>query len=105
MRDAVRPVDSRLAIHGMTTEAMHIDQAISTEIMLARLCSAFAALALITACVGLYGTVAFNVAIHLSERFSASVILSDIAMANSRKRAKKPEDVGKRPRAVNACAA
>jgi predicted permease len=61
VRAIVRDADSRLAIHGMKTQVEHIDQAISTEITLARLCSAFAAIALVIACVGLYGTVAFNV--------------------------------------------
>jgi macrolide transport system ATP-binding/permease protein len=51
----------------MTTQASYVDQAISTEITLARLCSAFALLALVIACVGLYGTVAFNVARRTTE--------------------------------------
>jgi ABC-type antimicrobial peptide transport system permease subunit len=62
VREIVRQADSRLAIHQMKTQAAHIDQAISTEITLARLSSVFAAIALLIACVGLYGTVAFNVA-------------------------------------------
>jgi macrolide transport system ATP-binding/permease protein len=67
VRDTVRQVDSRIAIHDLKTQAAHIDQAISTEITLARLCSVFAALALVIACVGLYGTVAFNVARRTNE--------------------------------------
>ena len=67
VRALVREADPRLAIHGMKTQAQHIDQAISTEITLARLCSTFAILALIIACVGLYGTVAFNVARRTTE--------------------------------------
>jgi macrolide transport system ATP-binding/permease protein len=67
VREIVRQADSRLAIHDLKTQAVHIDQAISTEITLARLCSLFAALALIIACVGLYGTVAFNVARRTNE--------------------------------------
>lgn len=63
----VRQADSRIAIHDLKTQAVHIDQAISTEITLARLCSMFAALALVIACVGLYGTVAFNVARRTNE--------------------------------------
>ena len=62
VRAVVREADSRLAVHNMKTQADHIDQAISTEITLAKLCSAFALLALVMACVGLYGTVAFTVA-------------------------------------------
>jgi predicted permease len=62
VRETVRQVDGRLAIHDLETQAAHVDQAISTEITLARLCAAFAALALAIACVGLYGTVSFAVA-------------------------------------------
>jgi ABC-type antimicrobial peptide transport system permease subunit len=51
----------------MKTQAEHIDQGISTEITLAKLCSLFAVLALVIACVGLYGTVAFNVARRTTE--------------------------------------
>mgnify|MGYP001079593031 CR=1 FL=1 len=63
----VRQVDSRLAVSGLETQAAHIDQAISQEITLARLCTAFAILALLIACVGLYGTVAFSVERRTSE--------------------------------------
>ena len=67
VRQTVRDVDARLAIHDLQTQAAHVDQGISTEITLARLCTAFAALALVMACVGLYGTVAFNVARRTNE--------------------------------------
>ncbi|HEY3885045.1 MAG TPA: FtsX-like permease family protein, partial [Vicinamibacterales bacterium] len=67
VRAIVRDIDSRLAIHDMKTQAEHIDQGISTEITLADLCSGFALLALIIACVGLYGTVAFNVSRRTTE--------------------------------------
>ena len=61
VRQIVRQIDSRLAISEVETQASHIDQAINREIVLARLCTAFAGLALVIACIGLYGTVAFNV--------------------------------------------
>ena len=51
----------------MTTQAAHIDQAISQEITLARLYTMFAALALVISCVGLHGTVAFSVARRTKE--------------------------------------
>jgi ABC-type antimicrobial peptide transport system permease subunit len=44
-----------------------IDQTINQEIVFARLCSLFAVLALIIACVGLYGTMAYGVARRTSE--------------------------------------
>jgi ABC-type antimicrobial peptide transport system permease subunit len=65
--ETVRRTDPRIAIHDLKTQAVHIDQAISTEITLARLCSVFAVLALVIACVGLYGTVTFNVARRTTE--------------------------------------
>jgi len=67
VRQVVREVDSRLAVSDLKTQATHIDQAISQEIALARLCSIFAGLALVIACVGLYGTVSFNVARRTGE--------------------------------------
>jgi macrolide transport system ATP-binding/permease protein len=51
----------------MQTQAAEIDGTISQEITLARLCTVFAALALVVASVGLYGTVAYNVARRTSE--------------------------------------
>ena len=44
-----------------------IDQTIHQEIAFAKLCTAFALLALLIACVGLYGTVAYSVARRTSE--------------------------------------
>jgi predicted permease len=67
VRAIVREADSRLAIHGMTTQAEYIDRTISTEITLAKLCSVLAFLALVIAGVGLYGTVAFNVSRRTTE--------------------------------------
>jgi ABC-type antimicrobial peptide transport system permease subunit len=67
VRQTVKQVDSRLAVYDLKTQATHIDQEISTEITLARLCAGFAGLALLIACVGLYGTVAFNVARRTTE--------------------------------------
>jgi predicted permease len=62
VQEILRRTDSRLALVDLKTEAAHIDQAISEEITLARLCTLFAAVALLIACVGLYGTVSYNVA-------------------------------------------
>ena len=67
VREIVRQADSRLPVADMQTQAAEIDGTISQEITLARLCSVFAALALAIASVGLYGTVAYNVARRTSE--------------------------------------
>jgi macrolide transport system ATP-binding/permease protein len=65
--EVVRQADWRLAVLDVKTQAAHIDHGISREITLARLCSTFAAIALAIACVGLYATVAFNVARRTKE--------------------------------------
>jgi predicted permease len=67
VREIVRQADTRLAVSDVKTQAAHIDQAINQEIALGRLCTTFAVLALIIACVGLYGTVAFTVARRTAE--------------------------------------
>ena len=61
VRQIVRQLDSRLAVADLQTQTAQIDQAISQEITLARLCTTFAGLALVIACVGLYGTMSFHV--------------------------------------------
>jgi predicted permease len=67
VREVVRQADARLPVANIITQAAQIDQAIHQEITFANLCTAFALLALLIACVGLYGTVAYNVARRTSE--------------------------------------
>jgi hypothetical protein len=67
VRQVVRETDARLAIYDLRTQAAHVDQAISTEMTLARLSSVFATLALVIACIGVYGTIAFTVAHRTTE--------------------------------------
>ena len=67
VRQIVHDADSRVPITNVTTQAAEIDQTINQEIVLARLCTAFAILALVIACVGLYGTMAYAVARRTSE--------------------------------------
>jgi len=65
--DIVRQVDSRVPVTNIVSQVDEINQTISREIMFARVCAAFAILALTIACVGLYGTVAYNVASRTGE--------------------------------------
>lgn len=51
----------------MKSQSAWIDQTISQEIAFARLCTVFALLALAIACVGLYGTMSYNVARRTGE--------------------------------------
>ncbi|HYL76392.1 MAG TPA: ABC transporter permease [Bryobacteraceae bacterium] len=67
VREIVRQADARLPVSEVTTQKALIDGTISQEITFARLCSAFAMLALAIACVGLYGTVSYNVARRTGE--------------------------------------
>jgi predicted permease len=67
VRQTVRQADPRLAVYDLETQGAHVDQAISTEITLARLSTAFAMLALVIAAIGVYGTVAFAVARRTNE--------------------------------------
>jgi len=67
VREIVRQADPRLPVSNIRTQASQVDQAINQEILFARLCSAFAMLALIIACVGLYGTMAYSVARRTNE--------------------------------------
>jgi predicted permease len=67
IRKIVHQADTRVPVADMITQTAQIDQAIHQEMVFAKLCSAFALLALVIACVGLYGTVAYSVARQTSE--------------------------------------
>jgi len=62
VRQIVRHADSRIPVTNFKTQAAEIASTINQEILLARLCMAFAILALVIACAGLYGTTAYTVA-------------------------------------------
>ena len=62
VRQIVHDADRRVPVTNLHTQATDIDQTINQEIVFARLCSAFAMLALSIACVGLYATLAYAVA-------------------------------------------
>src|SRR5437773_9654850 len=61
VRELIRQADPRLPVSEIQTQSALIDATINREIVLARLCTAFALLALVIACVGLYGTMAYGV--------------------------------------------
>jgi predicted permease len=66
-RQVVRQLDERIPIVRLTTQSVVIDQTISQERTFATLCTAFAVLAVVIACVGLYGTMAYAVARRTNE--------------------------------------
>jgi predicted permease len=66
-RQAVRQLDQRIPVVRLTTQSVVIDQTISQERTFATLCTAFAVLAMLIACVGLYGTMAYAVARRTNE--------------------------------------
>ncbi len=67
IRQAVQQADARVPIYDLVTQANRIDQTISQERTFAMLCGCFASLAVLIACVGLYGTMAYNVARRTNE--------------------------------------
>jgi macrolide transport system ATP-binding/permease protein len=62
VRQIVQSTGPRVPVTNVKTQVAEIEQTINQEIVFARLCSAFALLALVIACVGLYGTMSYAVA-------------------------------------------
>jgi macrolide transport system ATP-binding/permease protein len=67
VQELVREADSNIPVTNIATQAAEIDRTISRELTFAKLCTGFAILALLTACVGLYGTMSYNVARQTGE--------------------------------------
>ncbi len=67
VREIVHKADSRIPLKEVRTQAAEIDQDINQEIVFAKLCSGFAILALLIACVGLYGVMSYTVARRTAE--------------------------------------
>src|SRR5260370_37325989 len=67
VHEIVREADSRIPVTNVVTQAAEIDRTISRELTFAKLCTGFAVLALLTACVGLYGTISYSVARQVGE--------------------------------------
>jgi macrolide transport system ATP-binding/permease protein len=67
VREIVHSADERVPLTDVKTQRAWIDETINQEITFARLCGAFAILALAIACVGLYGTMSYNVARRTGE--------------------------------------
>ena len=62
VRDLVKRTDSNLPIFGVRTQTQRIEELLTQERVIARLASFFGLLALLLACVGLYGLLAYEVA-------------------------------------------
>ncbi len=60
-------MDARVPAHNIVTQSNQIEQTISQERTFATLCGCFAALAVLIACVGLYGTMSYSVARRTNE--------------------------------------
>jgi predicted permease len=61
VRQIVHSADSRVPVTNVVTQAAEINRTINQEIVMARLGTTFAILALVIACAGLYGTMAYAV--------------------------------------------
>jgi predicted permease len=62
IRDALSAVTNDLMIRGIVPLTEQVDQSLAAEQLLLRLCVLFGGLALLLACVGLYGVIAYSVA-------------------------------------------
>jgi predicted permease len=67
VRRIVRDVSPNVPVADITTQTRRIDSTISQERTFAELCTCFGVLALLMACVGLYGTMAYAVTRRTSE--------------------------------------
>lgn len=67
VRQVVGDADPHLPISELRTERMLVDGTLNREVVFARLCTGFALLALVIACIGLYGTMSYHVARRTSE--------------------------------------
>jgi predicted permease len=67
VRQIVHQIGPQVPVADMTTQSRRIDQTILQERTFAQLCACFGGLALLMACVGLYGTMAYAVARRTGE--------------------------------------
>jgi predicted permease len=67
VREIVHQADARIPVANLRTQASEIAGEMSQEILIARLCTGFAMLALTIACVGLYGMMSYTVARRTGE--------------------------------------
>jgi predicted permease len=67
VRQIVHQAEPRVPISNVNTQSRQIDQTINQERTFARLCTCFATLALLISSIGLYGTMAYNVARRTNE--------------------------------------
>ncbi len=67
VRAMVSQADARVPVTDIKTQAAQVDQIMNQEMIFARLCTAFAILALLIACIGLYGTMSYTVARRTGE--------------------------------------
>jgi predicted permease len=67
VREIVRHADAKIPVTNLSAQTTQIDGEMTQQTLFARLCTAFALLALAIACVGLYGTMSYTVARRTGE--------------------------------------
>jgi predicted permease len=67
VREAIRRIDPNLPVPNFTTQAEQVEKRFADERLFALACSLFAGLALVVACVGLFGLMSYSVARRTNE--------------------------------------
>ena len=67
IRDAVAAIDASVPMHAIRTQEAQIDIAVRQERLFALVASGFGVLALLLACLGIYGTLAYGIARRTAE--------------------------------------
>lgn len=67
MRVAMREIDPTLPVQEFTSQSEQVSQRFAQERLFTRACAAFGALAVLLACIGLFGLMSYNVARRTSE--------------------------------------
>jgi ABC-type antimicrobial peptide transport system permease subunit len=67
VRAAMREIDPTLPVQQFTSQTEHISQRFAQERLFARACTGFGALAVLLACIGLFGLMSYTVATQTGE--------------------------------------